>query len=71
MRVDVAGRNGRDAEVAGELAQSCEAGDVAALVRPLELDEEPVAAERLRKTRGAVRIAHGEPVPRAGESVRQ
>ena len=42
VRVDVAGRDRRHAEVAGELLEPGEPAGVAALVRPLELDEEPV-----------------------------
>ena len=38
---------------------------VAALVRALELDEEPLPAEGARQRGGAVRVATPEPVPRA------
>ena len=41
------------------------AARVAALVRALQLDEEAVAAERVREPRRRVRVAHREPVARA------
>ncbi len=69
VRMDVAGRDGRDAEVAGELAQPREAARVAALVRPLELDVEAVAPERRGELRSVVRPVHAEPVAgAAGEA---
>ena len=45
VRVDVARDDRPDAERLGEIAQTCVAARVAALVRTLELDEEPLAAE--------------------------
>ena len=65
MRVRVSRDDGLDAERLGEVAQRCVAAHVAALVGPLQLDEEPLAAEGLREPRRRVRIAHGEPVARA------
>ena len=65
MRVRVSRDDGVDAERLGEVAQRCVATHVPTLVGPLELDEEPVAAEGVREPRRRVRIAHGEPVPRA------
>ena len=65
VRVRVAGDDGLDAERLGEVAQRSVAAHVAALVGPLQLDEEAVAAEGLREPRGRVRVAHGEPVARA------
>src|SRR2546423_1717147 len=63
--MDIAGRDGLDAERLGQLAQNCVAASVAALERPLELDEEAVAAERLRQPRRRVRVPDREPVPGA------
>src|SRR5207244_12471480 len=65
VRVDVAGRDGLDAERLGQLAQQRVSAGVAPLERPLELDEEAVAAEYLRQTSRLVRVPHREPVPRA------
>ena len=65
VRVRVAGDDGLDAERLREVAQRSVAAHVAALVRPLQLDEEAVAAERVREPRRRVRVANGEPVPRA------
>ena len=55
VRVDVAGRDGRDAERRGELLERGVAARVAALVRALELDVER-AGERAREPGGAVRV---------------
>ena len=63
--VDVARGDGVDAEVLGEVAQGGVASHVAALVRPLQLDEEALAPEGAGEPGGGVRVAHGEPVPRA------
>jgi hypothetical protein len=63
--VDVAGGDGGDAEVAGELAQRGVAAGVSALVRSLELDVEAVTSEGDRDAGGGVRIVRCEPVPRA------
>ena len=65
VRVRIAGRNRRDAERLGEIAQRRVASHVAALVWTLQLDEEAVAAESLREPRGGVGIADREPVARA------
>src|SRR3954463_11511526 len=52
-----------------EVAQRRVPPRVAALERPLELDEEVIAAERMREPRRCVRVANGEPVARtAGET---
>ena len=61
--VDVAGGDGGDAEVAGELSQGGDAAGVAALVRALELDVEAVPPERRRDARGSVRILRPQAVP--------
>ena len=51
--VDVAGGDGGDAEVLGEVAESRVATHVAALVRTLELDEEALAGRRRCASRAA------------------
>ena len=61
--VDVAGGDGGDAEVAGELSQGGDAAGVAALVRALELDVEALPSERCRNARGCVRIPRPQAVP--------
>ena len=63
MRVDVARRNGRNADRRGQLPQHRVATSVAALERTLKLDEEPIAPKGLRQTRRGVRIPHREPMP--------
>ena len=69
MRVHVAGGDRRHAEVLREIAQQRRAAGVAALERPLQLDEEAVAAERLRQPGGAVRVAQAEAIAgAAGEA---
>ena len=69
MGVHVAGGDGVDAEVLGEVAQGGVAADVATLVRALQLDEEALAAERAGEPGGGVRVAHGEAVAgAAGEA---
>ena len=65
VRVDVAGRDRADAERLRERAQRGVPAGVPALVRPLELDEEAVAAEGAGEVGGGVRVADGEPVARA------
>ncbi len=65
VRVRVAGRDRVHAERLGEVSQRGVPPHVAALVRPLELDEEALAPERPRDARGRVRVDDGEPVPRA------
>jgi hypothetical protein len=63
--MDVAGRDCRDPQVAGELAQGGASAGVSALVGALELDEEAVAAEGVGDAGDGVRVARAEPVPRA------
>ena len=65
MGVHVAGGDGVDAEVVGEIPQGGIAPRVTSLVGPLQLDEEVVAAERAGQAGGGVRIAHGEAVASA------
>ncbi len=65
VRVDVAGRDRRDAQIGCEVAQERVPARVSALVRTLELDEEAVASERAREPGGGVRVADGEAVARA------
>ena len=65
VRVDVSRRDRRDADRVGELAQARVAARVAALVRPLQLDVEAVAAEGAREPHRRVRVAHREAVARA------
>ena len=65
MRVDVARDDGLHADRLRELPQPRVALRVAALVRPLELDEEPVAAEDRRQLGRPVAVPDREPVPRA------
>ena len=60
--VHVAGGDGGDAEVLGEVAQGRVAPHVTALVRPLQLDEEALAAEGAGKPGGGVRVLHREAV---------
>ena len=64
VRVHVAGRDRLHAERLREVSQRGVPAHVPALVRPLELDEETVAERAGDRGRG-VRVAHGEPVPRA------
>ena len=65
VRMDVPGRDRLDAEVLGEVAQESEPPRVSALERPLELDEEALAAERSREARRRVRVEQPESAPRA------
>src|SRR3954451_8947253 len=65
MRVHVAGGDDLNLQRLGEVAQQGAAAHVATLVRALQLDEETVAAERLREPRRPVRVAQSEPVARA------
>ena len=65
VRMNVARDECRDAEYAGEIAQTGVAARVATLVRTLELDEEAVRAEGTGKARGTVGVAHRDSVPRA------
>ena len=62
VRVDVARRDGADAERGGEVAQVRVAACVAALVRPLQLDVEAVPAEGAREPCRRVRGVDGEAV---------
>src|SRR5439155_22946959 len=69
VRVAIAGDDRGDAELCRELAQPGVPPRVAALERPLQLDEEAIAAERRRGAGGRVRIADGEAVTgAAGEA---
>ena len=65
VRVDVPGDDRLDADRLRELPQPSVPLRVAALVRPLELDEEPVPAEDRRQLRRAVAVPYRETVPRA------
>ncbi len=65
MRVCVAGDDGLYVQRLGEIAQRRVAAGVAALVRPLQLDEEALAAEDACEPRSRICVAHGEAVPRA------
>ena len=65
VRMNIAGDDRPDAERLGKIAQACVAARVATLVRTLELDEEALAAECAGQSRGSIRVAHREPVPRA------
>ena len=69
VRVDVAGRDGRHAQVLGEVAEERVPAGVAALEGALELDVEAVRPKASREPRGRVRVADAEPVARtAGEA---
>ena len=65
VRVDVARRDRLDAEVLGQVAERDVPSRVAALVRPLQLDEEPLPPERGGEPGSAVRVSEREPVARA------
>ena len=65
VRVDVSGRDDLDSEVLGEVAERGISAYVSPLVRPLELDEEALAAEGPSELRGAARITNAEADPRA------
>ena len=65
VRVDVAGDERADAGVRGEIAEECVPARIAALERPLQLDEEAVGSERAGELDGGVRVADAEPVARA------
>ncbi len=64
VRVDVAGRDGRDAERGGEIGERRAAASVAALERALELDVER-AGKRGREAGGAVRVERAQALARA------
>ena len=69
VRMDVPRRDRLDAEVLGEVAEHRVAARVATLVRTLQLDEEPLPAERRGKPGRAARIVEREPVAgTAGEA---
>src|SRR5205823_937695 len=69
VRVRVTRGDRLDPERRREVAQERVPARVAALVRPLELDEEPPPPEGTGDLGGRVRIADGEPVPgAAGEA---
>jgi hypothetical protein len=63
VRVRIAGRDGLDAERARELAQLRLPAAITAFERSLQLDEEPVSAERARKAGGGVRVPQPDAVP--------
>ena len=65
VRMDVAGRDGLHAEVLGEVAQEAEPARVSSLERPLELDEEALAAERAGEPCSRVGVEEAEPATRA------
>src|SRR5512133_4186599 len=65
VRMDITGDDRPDAKRLGKIAQACIATRVATLVRTLELDEEALAAECVGQSRGSIRVAHRESVPRA------
>ena len=59
MRMDVAAHDRLDADRRREVAQACVPRRVAALERPLQLDEEALAPERLREPSRRVRVPDG------------
>ena len=63
--MDVPRRDGLDPEVLGQMAERGVPPGVAPLVRPLELDEEPLPPERGCEPGGACGVAKREPVARA------
>ena len=63
--VDVSGRDRLDTEMLREVAKCGVSACIPALVRPLELDEEAIAAERPSEPRGAARITNAKADPRA------
>ena len=65
VRMDVSGRDRLHAEVLGEVAEKRQAARVPALERALELDVEPVGAERAGETHCGIRIEKAETAPRA------
>ena len=69
VRMDVSGSDRSDSERLGELVQDAVPGGVPTFERPLELNEEAVAAKCAGQPRGSVRLPHREPVPRtAGQA---
>jgi hypothetical protein len=71
VRVDVPRRDRGDAQRLGKVPQGSEPPRVAALVRPLELDEEALGPERPRQRRRSVRAPRAEPVPRAAREAEE
>ena len=65
VRMRIAGGNRLHAQRLGKLTQLRVPTRVASLVRALELDEEPVAAEGAGELGGRVRVTNREPVARA------
>jgi hypothetical protein len=65
VRVDVAGRDGLDAEVLREVTQERVSPRVSTLERSLELDEEAIAPKCRRKRRGGIWVSNSEPAARA------
>ena len=65
VRVDVAGGDGGDSQVAGELPERGIAAGVSALVGALELDVEALTTEGRCHTGGSVRVRDSEAVSRA------
>ena len=65
VRVDVSGRDRLDSEMLRQVAKRGVSACVSALVRPLELDEEAIAAEGPSEPRGAARITNAKADPRA------
>ena len=63
--VDVSGRDRLDSEMLGQVAKRGVSPCVSTLVRPLELDEEVVAAEGPSEQHGAARITNAKADPRA------
>jgi hypothetical protein len=65
VSVDVAGRDGLDTQMVGEIAQEAEPTGVPALVRPLQLDVVALATEDVRELRRRIRVEQAETSPRA------
>ena len=65
VRMDVSGHHGFDTQRLCEMAERDVSPRIAPLVRPLELDEEVVAAEDVSEPDGGVRVEHAETVARA------
>ena len=62
VRVDVAGDDGLDAGMHGEVAQERVPARIAALERALQLDVEALPTERPCEPDGRIRVSHAEPV---------
>ena len=65
VRMDVAGGDGIDAEMRGQVAEQRIAPRIAACVGALQLDEEAVTPKGLREPGGSIGVAQAEPVTRA------